>query len=311
VDVLVTGSSGFIGTALLSVLERSGHRPVRLVRGAAGTDTGAGAGSGATVRWDPAAGTIDAAGLEGIGAVVHLAGESIGARKWTAEQKQRILESRTRGTTLLSETLARLQTPPAVLVSASAVGYYGNRGAEELTEESGPGDGFLVDVCRAWESSTTPATDAGIRVACVRTGIALSSRGGALQRMLLPFKLGLGGRIGSGTQYMSWISLPDEVRAILHVLEHDSIAGPVNLTGPSPVTNTEFTETLGAVLHRPTVLPTPLLPLQLRYGKELVRQLLVEGQRVLPAKLLADGFRFEHPTLETALRAVLATPAAA
>ena len=296
-DVAVTGSHGFIGSALLPALTREGHRPVRIVRGqAAGDDE---------LSWDPEAGTIDADGLEGIGGVVHLAGAGIGDRRWTDARKRLILETRTKGTSLLARTLARLTRPPSTLVSASAIGYYGNRGDEPLDEQSTPGNDFVARVCVQWEGATAPAADAGIRVARTRSGIVLGRDGGVLPRLLLPFRLGLGGRIGSGRQYMSWISMGDEVRAILHALTQDGVAGPVNLTGPAPVTNGEFTETLGRVLRRPTVIPTPLLPLRARYGRELVQHLLVEGQRVLPKRLQATGYAFEHPTLEDALRAAV------
>jgi uncharacterized protein len=297
VDVAVTGSHGFIGSALLPALTRAGHRPVRIVRGqAAGDDE---------LTWDPDAGTIDADGLEGIGGVVHLAGAGIGDKRWTDARKRLILESRTKGTDLLARTLAGLTRAPSALVSASAIGYYGNRDDEALEEQSAPGNDFVARVCVQWEAATAPAADAGIRVARIRGGIVLGREGGVLSRLLLPFRLGLGGRIASGRQYMSWISIDDEVRAILHALTHDHVAGPVNLTGPAPVTNDEFTKTLGRVVHRPTVIPTPLFPLRARYGCELVQHLLVEGQRVLPKRLEATGYAFEHPTLEDALRAVV------
>lgn len=296
-DVAVTGSHGFIGSALLPALTRAGHRPVRLVRGRPAGDDELG--------WDPDAGTIDAAGLERIGAVVHLAGAGIGDKRWTDARKRLILESRTKGTSLLARTLAGLTRPPSVLVSASAIGYYGDRGDEPLDEQSAPGDDFVAGVCVQWEAATAPAADAGIRVATVRSGIVLGREGGVLQRLLLPFRLGLGGRIASGRQYMSWISIEDDVGAILHALTHDGVAGPVNLTGPAPVKNAEFTKTLGRVLGRPTVIPTPLLPLRARYGSELVQHLLVEGQRVLPNRLEATGYAFEHRTLEDALRAAV------
>ena len=296
-DVAVTGSHGFIGSALLPALTRAGHRPVRIVRGhAAGDDE---------IRWNPEAGTIDADGLEGVGGVVHLAGAGIGDKRWTDARKRLILESRTKGTDLLARTLAGLTRPPSALVSASAIGYYGNRGDEPLDEQSAPGNDFVARVCVQWEAATAPAADAGIRVARVRGGIVLGREGGVLSRLLLPFRLGLGGRIASGRQYMSWISIDDEVRAILHALTHGQVAGPVNLTGPDPVTNDEFTKTLGRVVHRPTLIPTPLFPLRARYGGELVRHLLVEGQRVLPNRLEATGYAFEHPTLEDALRAAV------
>ena len=296
-DVAVTGSHGFIGSALLPALIREGHRPVRIVRGqAAGDDE---------LSWDPEAGTIDADGLEGIGGVVHLAGAGIGDKRWTDARKRLILETRTKGTSLLARTLAGLMRPPSTLVSASAIGYYGDRGDEPLDEQSTPGNDFVARVCVQWEGATAPAADAGIRVARVRSGLVLGRDGGVLPRLLLPFRLGLGGRIASGRQYMSWISIGDEVRAILHALTQDGVAGPVNLTGPAPVTNGEFTETLGRVLRRPTVLPTPLLPLRARYGSELVQHLLVEGQRVLPRRLEATGYRFAHSTLEDALRAAV------
>lgn len=295
-DVAITGSSGLIGSALADALHRRGDRVVPVVRGKT-----------RGLRWDPLAGTIDAAGFEGLDAVVHLAGAGIGDKRWTPEQKATILESRTKGTRLLAETLAGLQQPPAVLVSGSAIGYYGDRGSEELTEVSAPGpaDDFLVDVCVQWEAATEAAETAGIRTVHLRTGIVLSADGGALARMLRPFRLGLGGRIGSGRQYMSWVSLADEVGAIVHSLEHDQVRGALNATGPAPVTNQEFTDTLGHVLHRPTLLPTPLFPLKAVYGAELVEHLLVDGQRALPTKLTETGFEHRHPTLADALHAAI------
>jgi len=296
VDVLITGSGGLIGTALTRALEAAGHRPVGLRRGS---------GAAGSRTWDPEGGAIDATAFAGVGGVVHLAGEGIAEKKWTPEQKRRILESRTKGTDLLARTLAAADEKPSVLVSASAIGYYGNRGDEELTEDSTPGRDFLADVCTQWEGATTPADEAGIRVVLTRTGIVLSPKGGVLKQLLLPFKLGLGGRTGSGRQYMSWITLVDEVRAILFALEHEGISGALNLTAPNPATNKELTRTLGAVLHRPAVLPTPLLPLKIRFGAELVENLLVNGQRVVPAALTASGFEFVYPELEPALRGIL------
>jgi uncharacterized protein (TIGR01777 family) len=297
VDVAITGSHGFIGSALLPALTREGHRVVRIVRGRAARDD--------EVSWDPEAGTIDSDGLEGIGGVVHLAGAGIGDKRWTPARKRLILESRTKGTSLLARTLAGLTRPPSALVSASAIGYYGDRGDEQLDEQSTPGNDFVARVCVQWEAATAPAADAGVRVARVRSGIVLSREGGVLPRLLLPFRLGLGGRIASGRQYMSWISVDDEVGAIVHALAHEDVAGPVNLTGPEPVRNADFTKTFGRVLGRPTVIPTPLLPLRARYGSELVQHLLVEGQRVLPKRLEATGYGFEHRTLEEAVRAAL------
>jgi uncharacterized protein len=294
-DVVVTGSSGLIGSALLDGLTAAGHRPVRLVRGPA---------AGESIRWDPEGGTIDRAGLEGVDAVVHLAGEGIATRRWSDEQKRRILESRTEGTTLLATTLAGLERPPRVLVSASGINYYGDRGDEPVTEEAPRGTGFLSDVTVAWEAATAPAAEAGIRVACARTGIVLTPRGGALAKALPLFKLGLGGRFGSGRQYWSWISLDDQVAALIWLLEHE-IAGPVNLTAPEPVTNREFTKALGAVLHRPTLLPVPSFGPKLLVGSQAAEELLFSGARVLPRKLLDSGFSFAHPDVTSALRSVL------
>jgi hypothetical protein len=296
VDVLVTGSHGLIGTALIPRLRARGDRVLRLVRGAPeGADD---------VAWDPPAGTIDAESLEGVDAVVHLAGAGIGDKKWTPERKQLVLESRTQPTGLLCRTLAALDAKPRVLVSASAIGYYGDRGDEVLTEDSGPGDDFGARVCREWEDATSPAAEAGIRVVRTRSGLVLAANGGLLKRLLLPFKLAIGGRLGSGKQYMSWIAIEDELRALLYALDTDTLAGPVNLTAPNPVTNADFTSTLGNVVHRPTVLPTPLPALKLVYGGELVDTLL-GSQRVSSAKLRDSGFEFSQPDLDGALRAVL------
>jgi uncharacterized protein len=298
--VAVTGSTGFIGSALVPALEQAGHEVARVRRG-----------DGPAPTWDPDAGTIDTAALTGIEAIVHLAGEGIGEHRWTPEQKQRILKSRSAGTDLIARTAAALDPPPSVLVSASAIGIYGDRGDEDLREDSPLGDDFLAGVVQAWEAATAPAAAAGVRVVSLRTGIVLARKGGALGRMLLPFRLGLGGRIASGKQWMSWVTLDDVVGGYLHALTTESLDGPTNLTAPNPVRNEEFTKTLGEVLHRPTVLPTPLFPLKAIYGPELVQQLLVGGQRVLSEKLAASGFRFAHPELEGALRAVLHKPAAA
>jgi uncharacterized protein len=294
--IAITGASGLIGTALQASLRAGGHTVVRVVRRNPSADD---------VVWDPTAGTIDAAKLDGVNAVVHLAGEGIADSKWTDEHKKRVMESRTLGTTLLATTLAKLDRPPTVLASGSAVGFYGDRGDQELTESAAIGAGFLAEVVGAWESSTQAAQAAGIRVAHLRTGIVLSTKGGALKQQLLPFKLGLGGRLGKGTQWLPWISITDEVAAIQHVLQTDSLRGPVNLTAPSPVTNAVFTKALGAALKRPTIIPIPLLPLKVMYGAEMVQEMLLSSTRVLPQALLNSGFVFKHSELSPALAAVL------
>jgi uncharacterized protein (TIGR01777 family) len=296
-DVVVTGSSGLIGTALKGALEKVGHRMVPLVRSQAGADA---------IRWDPDKGEIDAGGLEGVGAVVHLAGEGIGNRRWNEAHKAKVKESRVRGTSLLAETLAKLNKPPRVLVSGSAVGYYGDRGDEVLTESSRPGNDFLAGVCTAWEAATGPAKEAGMRVAHIRTGLVLSGSGGVLPKMLLPFKFGVGGKLGTGRQWMSWIAVADEVGAIVHLLEDDALSGPFNLTAPNPVTNADMTKTIGAALHRPAVIPAPAFALKAALGAEMAESLLLVSQRALPTRLLDSGFRFAHPELADALRVALA-----
>lgn len=293
--VAITGSSGLIGTALSRSLEADGHEVVRVVRREGGART---------VRWDPDAGEIDAAGLEGLDAVVHLAGAGIGDHRWTDDHKRTVLESRQKGTSLLATSLAGLSSPPGVLVSGSAVGFYGDRGDEQLTEASGPGRGFLTEVVTAWEAAAAPAAAAGIRVAKIRSGVVLAAEGGALARMAKIARLGLLGKLGTGRQWMSWITLDDEVRAIRFLFDHD-VSGPVNLTAPAPVTNAVFTKALGRVLHRPTVLPVPGFGPKLVLGRELAEALLLEGQRVLPEVLLDAGFEFHHDEVETALHAVL------
>jgi uncharacterized protein (TIGR01777 family) len=295
--ILVTGASGLIGTALVSSLTSSGHEVTRLVRRQPNPGEQA-------AHWDPIAGSIDARALEGLDAVVHLAGENI-AERWTAAKKARIRDSRVKGTQLLCETLTRLSSPPKVLVSASAIGYYGDRGEETLTDDSPPGRAFLSEVCRAWEAATEPARQHGLRVVQLRLGVVLSAAGGALAKMLPPFRLGLGGVLGSGQQYMSWIALDDVVSAIQHALVTDALQGPTNAVAPQAVTNQEFTKTLGKVLGRPTAIPLPAFAARLMFG-EMADELLLASTRVQPTKLLASGYQFRYPELEAALQHVLA-----
>jgi uncharacterized protein (TIGR01777 family) len=236
--------------------------------------------------------------------VVHLAGESIGGKRWSRDQKARILDSRTKGTSLLARALASLDAPPPVLLSGSAVGIYGYDRHEPVVEDSPPGSGFLAELCLEWEAATAPAEAAGSRVAHLRTGLVLDPHGGLLPRLALPFKLFVGGRLGSGRQWMSWITLADEVRAIRFLLDHP-ISGPVNLTAPAPVTNTEMAKTLGRVLHRPSFVPVPAFAPKLVLGKQMGDELVFASQRALPAVLQQEGFEFEHPALEPALRALL------
>lgn len=300
--VAVSGSSGLIGTALAEALPRHGHEVVRLVR----ADPRPG-----EVCWDPAAGRVDPEALEGIDAVVHLAGAGIGDRRLTAARRDVVRRSRLDSTALLAGTVAALDHRPSVLVSASAVGYYGDRGDEVLTERSQGGRGFLADLCRQWEEAAAAVTRAGIRAVMLRSGIVLSRKGGALARQLPLFRAGLGGRLGSGRQWTSWVTLPDVVRAILHVVDRPSVEGPVNVTAPGPVTNREFTASLGRALRRPTRLAVPRAALVLAVGRPLVSELVLASQRALPAALLADGFRFEHENVDEAMAAVFgAGPAA-
>jgi len=295
-DIAISGASGFIGTALTASLKADGHRPIALVRRAAkGNDE---------ITWDPAGGTIDESSLEGVDAVVHLAGAGIGDKKWSDARKAVIRDSRVKGTTLLAETLAGLSQKPRVFVSSSGIGVYGSKGDTVLDESTPAGSGFLADVCVEWEAATAPAADAGIRTALARTSVVLDDSGGTLKKQLLLFKLGLGGRFGPGTQYLSWISLNDQVRALRFLVDND-ITGPVNLCSPNPVTNLEFTKTLGGVLKRPTLVPVPLLGPKLLFGAELVEQLILASQRGNPKALLDAGFTFDDPELDGALRDML------
>jgi uncharacterized protein len=294
--VAVSGASGFIGGALVRHLTTKGHRVRALVRRPPGPEE---------IGWDPVAGRLDPNDLEGLDAVVHLAGENIGVR-WTRNRKAKIRNSRIQGTRLLSEALARTHRHPQVLVSGSALGIYGDRGDETLTENSalGPSDDFLAGVVQEWENAADPARTAGIRVVHPRFGLVLSPDGGALGKMLLPFRLGLGGRLGDGSQWMSWISLDDAAGALVHVLLNPGLSGPVNVTAPAPVRNRDFTRTLGRALSRPTPFPVPALALRLALG-EMADSTLLASARMLPERLLASGYRFAHPDLETALRHVL------
>jgi uncharacterized protein (TIGR01777 family) len=292
--IAVSGSTGLVGNALCARLAASGANVLRLVRRQ-------NVGSLQELYWDPQTGFITPERLNGTSAVVHLAGESIAAGRWTDDRKQRIRSSRVDGTRTLASALARLERPPRVLVCASAVGFYGDRGDELLDESSPPGTGFLADVCREWEAAAAPAAEAGIRVIHLRLGLVLSKRGGGLQKMLLPFKLGAGGRLGSGRQYWSWIHLGDVIGAFLHAVAHDELSGPVNAVGPHPATNAEFTQVLGHVLHRPTILPMPAFAARLALG-EMADELLLSSARVLPRKLQGSGYAFAYTDLDAALR---------
>ena len=301
--VAVTGASGLVGSALVTGLTSAGHRVVRVVRGA-----GAASVAGQRLaRWDPESGALEPSALAGADAVVHLAGESVAGGRWTEAKKRRIRSTRVDVTRRLAEALPRLERPPRLLVSASAVGYYGDRGSEILREDSAPGPGFLAEVCREWEAATDPAARAGIRVVRLRIGMVLSRRGGALGAMLTPFRLGAGGPVGSGVQWVSWIAIDDLVGAILHALATEALAGPVNAVAPEPVTNRELARTLGRVLRRPALLPLPAVAARLLFG-QMADELLLASARVEPARLRATGFTFRHARLEDALRHELGRP---
>jgi uncharacterized protein len=305
--VAISGASGLLGARLTRELERRGHRVVHLVRRAPRSVTGDGGepAQREEVRWSTERGLEPSPAAEGLDALVHLAGESIAGGRWTAERKRAIRDSRVEGTRALVRSFEALARPPRALVCASATGYYGDRGDQALDEGSPSGAGFLAEVCVAWEHAACAAEARGVRVVRTRFGVVLGAGGGALERMILPFKLGLGGRLGSGDQYLPWIALDDAVRALVRAVEDPDLAGPVNLVGPAEATNRDLTRALGRVLRRPTLLPVPAPALRLVLGREMADQLLLASTRVRPARLLALGFRFEHATLEGALRAVL------
>lgn len=293
--VLITGSSGMIGAALAESLVANGHEVIRLRRQKLTDDS---------PMWDPENGVIDLADVRDINAVVHLAGENVAKGRWNSQKKGRILHSRVMGTKLLADYFSAADYKPDIFVSASAIGVYGNRGDELVDETSEPGSGFMADVCKQWEAATASASDAGIRVAHARIGVVLSTRGGALKTMLLPFKLGLGGVIGAGKQYMSWVSLDDVVGMIQFLIAHNSLQGPVNLVAPNAVSNREFTKTLGRALHRPTIFSLPAFVARMAFG-EMADELLLASTRVLPKKLIDSGYQFLHPELEEAFEQML------
>ena len=295
--ILISGSSGLIGRSLTERLRSAGDTLCTLVRRKAEK-------SQDEIGWDPEAGVLDSSRLDGVDAVVHLAGKPIASR-WTEETKRAIRDSRVRGTKRLAEAVAQLPRRPKVFIAASAVGFYGSRGDEPLDETSAPGTGFLADVCQEWEEAAAPARDAGIRTVHLRTGLVLSRKGGLLARVLLAFKMGAGGIVGTGRQWLSWISLGDATAAIQYAIGAAELSGPVNLTAPQPVPNAEFARTLGKILGRPTLVPVPAFAVSLLLG-EMGDELLLSGQKVLPKKLLAAGFSFAHPDLESAIRWALA-----
>ena len=291
--IAITGASGFIGSALTSFLEKDGHKILSVSRSTSGD-----------VLWDPISGQIEAEKLEGIDAVIHLAGENIASRRWTDKQKRRILDSRVEGTKLLTKSLVNLSNPPSVFLSGSAIGIYGNRGDEELDEDSSRGSGFLSDVVDQWEKSTEEAEAAGVRVTHLRTGLVQSPKDGMMKKTLPFFKLGLGGKLGSGSQFWSWISLEDEIRLISWLLTAD-LSGPVNLTAPNPVTNLEFTKSLGRAVSRPTIFPIPMIGPKLLLGGELASNLIETSARVIPKRALEHGFEFRHSDLDASLPDIL------
>ena len=293
--IIISGASGLIGKQLVAQLQNHGHDVVRLVRRAASTGE---------IMWDPKSGVLSASALEGAGAVIHLSGAGIGDKRWTASYKREILESRTITTKLLATTIASMNQKPSVFLSGSAIGIYGPRGEEQLTEVSTHGTSFLADVCEQWEHEAKPASDAGVRTVLLRTGIVLTPQGGALKKQLPLFQLGLGGKFGNGKQWQSWISIDDEIGAIEYLLTAN-VSGAVNLTAPNPVTNAEFTKVLASVLKRPAIVPVPTFAPKILLGGELADALLFTGQRVIPAALNASGYSFKHSTLESALRSLL------
>jgi uncharacterized protein (TIGR01777 family) len=293
--ILVSGSHGLVGRALTTSLANSGHEVVSLVRQSA---------NALEIEWEPNQGKINEQQLEGFNVVVHLAGESIASGRWTEEKKRKIRESRVKGTELLSSALARLSQPPPTFISASAIGFYGNRGDELLTEKSTPGEGFLPEVCVAWEKATGQAEAKGIRTIHARFGIILDEKGGALERMLTPFRMGVGGKVGNGKQWMSWIALDDVINALRFLIDETESDGAVNFTAPNPVTNADFTEALGNVLSRPTLLSVPAFAARLAFG-EMADELLLSSAKVEPGRLKENGYEFKHPELSSALKAIL------
>jgi len=293
--IVISGASGLIGTQLVTSLKSSGHEVVQLVRRTA---------VAGQIMWDPKSGKLDPASLEGCDAVIHLSGAGIGDKRWSDAYRKEILDSRTQTTALLATTIASLQRKPSVFLSGSAIGIYGARGDEQLTETSAHGTGFLADVCEQWEAAAKPAIDAGVRTVFLRTGIVLSPKGGALKKLLPLFRLGIGGKFGDGKQWQSWISMDDEVGSIMHLLTAN-VSGAVNLTAPQPVTNAEFTKVLARVVKRPAIVPVPTFAPKILLGGELADALLFTGQRVMPQALAASGYVFKHSTLESALRSLL------
>ncbi|MEQ8854237.1 TIGR01777 family oxidoreductase [Gimesia sp.] len=297
--VLISGSSGLVGSALCQRLEAEPDCEIVLLVRKQSPDT-----QQTSVVWNPAEGQLEPQAFDGVDAVIHLGGVNIAGKRWSPEVKQKIFNSRFQSTSLLASQLASLEQKPSVFLCASAVGFYGDRGEERLDESSPRGEGFLADVCHAWEQATQPAQDAGIRVVNMRFGMILDRKGGALGQMLTPFKMGVGGRLGSGKQYWSWIALPDVINALQFCLNHSELAGPVNFVAPDEVTNLEFTKTLGKVLSRPTCLPVPAWGVKTAFG-EMGQELMLTSARVVPKKLTEAGFQFQYPQLEDAFRSVL------